>query len=210
MKQLIFITSMSFLLMVGCGMKTPKVGSHYSNGNEYMADEFRPYFNSFVSQAVCLNTPLKYEKLSIHMVPSMGTNVGMCYWSSDGKLKIDISEVYWKQLSMANRERVLVHELAHCALKASHTDPSVDFYQVMNPTLLTRHDTEFMSNYDYRIKQVFKATDNTSCDFTYTELQTPGPANEMAMRAEDAIHEDLVLEFGHDQTFDNNHTGHEH
>lgn len=177
-------TILILLLIFSCGKRpeTPKIASHYSNGNESMSGEIRPYFDNFTDQAKCLNIPLNYNSLKIEILPDKISSIGVCTWSSDGNMNIVIDAGYWDKLSLPNREKVVVHELAHCTLRKSHTEG--DIFKVMNSHLYTGLEWEFVNNYDQRIKEVFDATSNTECTFAYQDLEI-GPdlgGTEMAMR----------------------------
>lgn len=160
-----------FIFMLGCGAKVLEIKSHFSNGNEAMSGEARPYFDNFVTMAKCLNVRLHYNSLIIQIIHDQIDSVGECTWSSDGNMRIVIDAGRWDRLSFANREKTMIHELAHCALKKPHSDPNISAFPVMNPTLYTWHDYEFIYNYDFRVKEVFGATENTTCNFIYEDLE---------------------------------------
>ena len=160
------------LILVGCGKKQPNIPTHFSTGNELMADEIKPYFNNFLSQAKCLNKKLSYGSLKIVIAKDKISSLGLCVSRTSGEMTITLDQDKWESLSYANREKVMVHELIHCTQgRMNHANQEMDMGVVMGPELFRNMDDDFMTNYDFRIKEAFGSLDNTECDFAYRDLE---------------------------------------
>lgn len=94
-----------FFLVAGCGTGTGSVQK-----------EFIPHINKFVE----ITGRQVYVTMEFAELPD--DYVGMCYIYKSGRRKIEIDELYWKEISYNEREELILHELGHCVLDRGHSE----------------------------------------------------------------------------------------
>lgn len=85
--------------------------------------EFEAYVNSFVAEAASRGVVINEVELpsTIKLATLKDYTLGIC--KVNGTIEINVK--YWKSLSLACRDHLLMHELGHCVLNRHHENGGI-------------------------------------------------------------------------------------
>mgnify|MGYP006192221003 CR=1 FL=1 len=152
------------LLVVGCG-KRPESSSPGIYARERSDSLLKPFLDSFMAKAECFDVPMEYTSLRLSINWEGMDVAGLCTQYSDGSAVISIDGPTWISINDVNRERLVYHELGHCALDLDHIDQSLE-PGLMTPILYENTYWDYIDDYDYIIKELFFNAP-TDCEFAY-------------------------------------------
>lgn len=151
-------------MLVGCGNQVQTVG-----GGPMVRESsdalLKPYLDSFLVKLNCFKKSPQYTTLRMTIAWEGIDVAGKCIEYSDGSTKIIIDGPTWVSISDINRERLIYHEMGHCALGLPHVDQTLE-PELMTPTLREILSSDYVDDYDYIIRTLFN-NEPTTCDFEF-------------------------------------------
>lgn len=91
----------------------------------YIAEEVQIYFDRFQAEAASREAAIDWEAYDLD---AFITNIeetgvlGQCRTYSDGSKELVVDDQFWVNASDIEKEKVVFHELGHCALGLEHND----------------------------------------------------------------------------------------
>ena len=99
--------------------------SSCNKDNQVIENELQIHFTNFEAEAIAHGINIDISSIDIggyiQNIETRGT-LGQCKSYSDGSQQVIVDEEYWNNISDAEREYLVFHELGHCLLEKEHND----------------------------------------------------------------------------------------
>jgi len=156
------------LICVSCGVKTPEESPPISTTNNgiFVDAELEPFYDTFMQKMDCFNKKPGYTSLTMGISSEPLEVAGYCQKYNTGEAIIVVDGATFRAINDVNRERIIYHELGHCALGLEHV-PGDDLH-IMAEAFQEQDSDLFASEYDFRIREFFDFK-STDCQFSYTD-----------------------------------------
>ena len=150
MKNNILINLIILLGLLGCanGFKTEFI--YIDSAFQSYVDLFKELTNKPVNVSLVFNSNLEQNR------------VGLCWRTNGLGDRIEIDPDYWKSISEAGKEQLILHELGHCVLGLGHNDQLGQVGEWRNVPLSIMHSIHFgdylfyLENREYYLKEFTK------------------------------------------------------
>lgn len=153
---------MLLILSSSCGKKIIAPETSGLKEGVSIDPQVKPYFDSFMLKMSCFNLTPQYRSLIITINWEGIETAGYCVRYSDRSARIVLDGPTFAKISVINRERVIYHELGHCALNLPHIES--DPHHIMYPDLYEQDGPLYVTEYDLRIRELF-GNNPSSCNF---------------------------------------------